>query len=85
MGKLLSTDKAISLEYSDRYLKSPWTLMILSGFLGVFKNTSLENVSVLTMAVNSYQRGDSRMIFNDWVRESDQKFLIEFWLKKKSV
>ena len=83
LGKLLSTDKAISLEYSDRYLKSPWTLMILSGFLGVFKNTSLENVSVLTMAVNSYQRGDSRMIFNDWVRESDQKFLIEFWLKKK--
>ena len=33
LASLLANDQAVSVSYSDRYLKSPWSLMLLSSFL----------------------------------------------------
>lgn len=75
---LIQNDHAISISYSDRYLKSPWSLMLLGGFLELFKNTDLMQVEIQTL----YQVSNlvSNQLKHDWKRPDDQEAMIKHWL-----
>ena len=78
-AQLLEQDSAVSISYSDRYLKSPWSLILLSGFLYLFKNDDLERVEV--QSLKSVCRDNSYLIKHDWVYQDDQEDILEQWLK----
>jgi hypothetical protein len=46
---LLASDDAIEMEYSDRYLKSPWSVLVMSGFLSLFSNDRLQRFQITTL------------------------------------
>ena len=78
VAELLANDRVISLSYSDRYLKSPWSLMLLSGFLDIFKNSELKSLSIQTLAASSGQT--SSLISHDWLHAADQESVLSLWL-----
>ncbi|HCT8838391.1 TPA: hypothetical protein OUA89_000871 [Pseudomonas aeruginosa] len=78
VAELLANDRAVSLSYSDRYLKSPWSLMLLSGFLDIFKNPELKNLSIQTLAASPGQM--SSLTSHDWLDAADQEAVLSLWL-----
>lgn len=81
LSELLTSDDAVSVSYSDRYLKSPWSLMLLNGFLELFTGDKLQSLTVQTLASNTTQ--PSFQVSHDWTRPDDQQAVIEHWLKER--
>lgn len=81
LADLLCSDDAVSVSYSDRYLKSPWSLMLLNGFLELFTGDKLQSLTIQTLASNPSQ--PSYQISHDWTHPDDQKAVIEYWLKEQ--
>ena len=79
LATLLSIDQPVSISYCDRYLKSPWTLILLSGFLEIFKSTSLREIAIQTLSTNPTQQ--SYYFSNDWKSAVDQQKILKFWLE----
>ncbi|WP_087723517.1 DEAD/DEAH box helicase [Pandoraea sp. PE-S2T-3] len=79
LNTLLETDHAVEVSYSDRYLKSPWSLMVLGGFLSLFKNAELQRLQIATLQPQSMESGNS--IKHDWNRPEDLKELVKAWLQ----
>ncbi|CAI8798524.1 DEAD/DEAH box helicase domain-containing protein [Pseudomonas sp. IT-P44] len=78
LADLIATDQASVVSYSDRYLKSPWSLMLLSGFLAFFRNEKLESLRIQTLAPSGDQF--SSQISHDWMHANDQEALLKLWL-----
>lgn len=78
LAELIANDKATKITYSDRYLKSPWSLMMLSGFLDIFNNESLEHLTVQAIA-STYSK-TSYLINHDWQSSNDQEVVLKRWL-----
>ncbi|WP_339508555.1 DEAD/DEAH box helicase [Pseudomonas sp. RL_35y_Pfl2_P42] len=78
LAELLATDQAVTISYSDRYLKSPWSLMLFTGFVKLFEGAELQTISVKTLSVNGGQ--PSSCMNHDWQRAEDQKEIISEWL-----
>lgn len=81
LASLLANDQAVSVSYSDRYLKSPWSLMLLSSFLELFRNDQLQSLAVQTLAPSGSQ--PSYLLSHDWMRVNDQEAILELWLKSQ--
>lgn len=81
LASLLANDQAVSVSYSDRYLKSPWSLMLLSSFLELFRNDQLQSLAVQTLAPSGSQ--PSYLLSHDWMRVDDQEAILELWLKSQ--
>ncbi|PPC78572.1 DEAD/DEAH box helicase [Pokkaliibacter plantistimulans] len=81
LASLIANDQAVSISYSDRYLKSPWSLMLLSSFLELFRSEKLQTLSVQTLAPIGSQQ--SYLLNHDWVRISDQEETLKLWLKSQ--
>lgn len=81
LASLLANDQAISVSYSDRYLKSPWSLILLSSFMELFRNDQLQSLAVQTLAPSGSQ--PSYLLSHDWIRVDDQEAIIELWLKSQ--
>lgn len=78
LDKLIEVDTPVSVSYSDRYLKSPWSLILLSRFLELFNHQMLTSLRVQTLAVGGSQF--STAISHDWLRVSDQNEILRLWL-----
>lgn len=78
-AQLIKNDQAVSVHYSDRYLKSPWSLMLLGGFLSLFKNNRLESLRIETLDPGFGQINNA--IKHDWVSVSDLETMIVTWLE----
>lgn len=78
LAQLLASDVPVAVAYSDRYLKSPWSLMLLTGFLEVFQGGGLESLSIASLAVNSGQQ--SAVLSHDWLQPAEQKAVLGGWL-----
>ncbi|MTI11858.1 DUF1998 domain-containing protein [Sansalvadorimonas verongulae] len=78
-AQLLEQDSAVAISYSDRYLKSPWSLLLLSGFLYLFKSDDLERVEI--QSLRSIGKENSYQIKHDWIYEEDQGDILSKWLK----
>lgn len=81
LAQLLASDQAVSISYSDRYLKSPWSLMLFTGFVKLFEGPELKSISMGTLAVAGGQPSSS--MSHDWMRVEDQKTLIAEWLTEQ--
>jgi DEAD/DEAH box helicase domain-containing protein len=81
LSELLTSDDAVSVSYSDRYLKSPWSLILLNGFLELFTGDKLQSLTVQTLASHTTQ--PSFQISHDWTHPDDQQAVIERWLKEQ--
>lgn len=81
LASLIANDQAVSISYSDRYLKSPWSLMLLSSFLELFRSEKLQSLSVQTLAPRGSQ--PSYLLSHDWMRADDQEAILELWLKSQ--
>lgn len=81
LAELLGTDQAVTINYSDRYLKSPWSLMLFTGFVKLFEGTGLQTISVNTLSVNGGP--PSSAINHDWQRAEDQEGVMAEWLAKE--
>ena len=74
---LLKTDQVRSIVYSDRYLKSPWSAVLLSGFIELLSGDELESVEIRTLRPKVNAAYPSREIKHDWIRDSDLTNCIE--------
>ncbi|EZQ18206.1 DEAD/DEAH box helicase [Halopseudomonas bauzanensis] len=81
LAALIRNDQAISVSYSDRYLKSPLTLMFLTGFLELFRSDELQTISIQTLAPGGNQ--PSYLLNHDWMRADEQKSVLRFWLTEQ--
>lgn len=63
---LIQHDSAIKLEYTDRYLRSPWCNILLSRTMNMFCNSDLKQININML---DFGRSDwvSRKIDNDWL------------------
>ncbi|MFQ2783545.1 DEAD/DEAH box helicase [Aeromonas caviae] len=81
LATLIVNDQAVSIDYSDRYLKSPWSLILLSGFLALFRSDQLQSLAVQTLAPSGNQ--PSYLFNHDWIRVDDQQAILELWFKSQ--
>ena len=81
LAQLLATDQAVTISYSDRYLKSPWSLMLFTGFVKLFEGAELKTISVETLSVGGGQPSSS--MSHDWQRAEDQKAIMAEWLAEQ--
>lgn len=63
-ASLLKKDKVIRIHYQDRYLKSPWNVMVLMAFLEAFRNDQTKHVVLETVADNS--NSSSHLLWHNW-------------------
>ena len=78
LAQLLASDQAVTISYSDRYLKSPWSLMLFTGFVKLFEGAELKTITVSTLGVGGGQPSSS--MSHDWQRAEDQKAIMAEWL-----
>ncbi|WP_031360989.1 DEAD/DEAH box helicase [Caballeronia sordidicola] len=76
---LIEQDCATEISYSDRYLKSPWSLMVLGGFLSLFKNNDLLRLEIKILQPQATRLSNS--IKHDWSRREDLNELAKAWLQ----
>jgi DEAD/DEAH box helicase domain-containing protein len=77
LNELIQHDQAISISYSDRYLKSPWSLILLANFLDLFRNKALTSVTIQTLNPNSQQT--PYRVEHDWQSEIDHTAILKLW------
>ncbi|NVK29390.1 MAG: DEAD/DEAH box helicase [Gammaproteobacteria bacterium] len=65
----LELDPVLSIHYEDRYLKSPWSALLLAGVFWVFKSDALENVSITTHFKDDY--GRPKWLWDNWTESSE--------------
>lgn len=82
LAQLIENDQAVSISYTDRYLKSPWYVMILHGFLKLFNNDTTTTVKIQTLAANGNYR-PSYLIHHNWNSQEDQSNILKTWLGEK--
>jgi hypothetical protein len=75
---LIESDTATSISYTDRYLNSPWSLMLLEGFLRVF---SKGNKDISITAVESSPNKVGFLMNHDWHDSSDRRDALTNWIK----
>jgi len=78
---LIDNDRAVAISYSDRYIKSPWAVMLLSGLLSVFKNEALRSVQIQSL-VPEVKRPSSELK-HDWETERVQSEMLRRWLSEE--
>ena len=71
-------DEAVSISYSDRYLKSPWSLMVLGSILSIFKSDKLIAVKIQTLEPTGTQL--SNLLIHDWLYAKDLADVTKVWL-----
>jgi ATP-dependent helicase YprA (DUF1998 family) len=78
LHKLTEVDKAVSISYSDRFVKSPWATMLLGNFLSVFANDRLKTIELVTMRSSSTRPGVE--IKHDWFDWKVQESVLREWV-----
>lgn len=85
-NRLDLSSKLIEVRYSDRYLRSPLTLLLLHSLLkglahykGGLAGTT--KISILTSKLGNYGNSYQRTFYHDWQDEEDRRQVAERWLK----
>jgi DNA-directed RNA polymerase subunit RPC12/RpoP len=80
LANLIARDYAVKVTYSDRYLKSPWSLMVAAEFLSIFKNNQLNHLEIATLLPQQLNKVCSS-IKHDWTRPKDMEDVVQGWFK----
>lgn len=65
----LKTDQVEHIIYSDRYMKSPWSVLLLSGFIELLYSENTQQIDIHTMRPCSDRPG--YQVFHDWQHGED--------------
>ena len=63
---LVQYDSAVKLEYTDRYLRSPWCNILLSRTMNMFCNSDLKQININMLDFGKTE-WESRKIDHDWL------------------
>ncbi|RBO79594.1 DEAD/DEAH box helicase [Marinomonas aquiplantarum] len=78
LANLLNNDRLVSLHYTDRYLQSPSSMLMLGEVISALATKEC-HVNILTC----YDRNkvdNGRFVFHDWSIENDYKTIFNAWL-----
>ncbi|WP_029134079.1 DEAD/DEAH box helicase [Sedimenticola selenatireducens] len=78
LHKMVESDRAVSISYSDRFLKSPWSILLLGNFLAVFANDKLKAIELKTLRSSSSRFGSE--IKHDWIDWNVQDSILREWV-----
>ena len=87
LAKRLDTPSTlIEVRYSDRYLRSPLTLLLLHSLFRGLENytgglTGTTKIGILTSKLGNYGNSYQRMFYHDWQDEEDRRQVAEHWFK----
>ena len=74
----LAREKVTAIKYEDRYLRTPWAVMLLAGLMQVIPNKDLKSVSV--HAVQEANPKPGKFIWHNFSNYSHQKEVLKHWL-----
>jgi hypothetical protein len=74
-----AADAVVSIEYSDRYLRSPWSLLVLTTIMKPFASDRLQAISLST--VDGQETKLPRQLKQDWGSRSDFERVAKRWMK----
>lgn len=74
----LQSEKVVSIHYEDRYLRSPWTVMLLVGFMQIIPSEAVEAVSVDVVAAPD--KGAGSRLWDNWINQQDMQQVLTQWL-----
>jgi hypothetical protein len=80
VASILESDAVVSLTYEDRYLRSPWTVLLLVGFLRAFRSEQLGSVHIRTYAKEGERTGFK--CWDDWRSMADLESAMRLWVKQ---
>lgn len=78
-AQAIEQDQVVSLQYEDRYLKSPWSVVMLANILKAMKFGNEASLSVITMPGDG--RRESRMAWDDWANAETQRVVSGAFLR----
>ncbi|EAQ32828.1 DEAD/DEAH box helicase [Idiomarina baltica] len=73
--ELIKNDTLLSISYSDRYLKSPWAVMMLMSFIKLFSRCEPKSIDIT--ALKSEANIEGRLVFHDWSFDYEQREFME--------
>jgi DEAD/DEAH box helicase domain-containing protein len=79
LAKAMTTSKVMRVHYSDRYLQSPWYLIIIGEILNSLPTNSNSTIQLDTVFNESAR--NSGYINNDWQHIDDMEKLYSLWFK----
>ncbi|MFC0179031.1 integrase arm-type DNA-binding domain-containing protein [Thorsellia kenyensis] len=82
LNRYLKQSKVISVNYSDRYLKSPSYLLLLSEILSPLVKYGLQKITIESSFMPNERR--SSIISHDWYSEQDFIDAYEMWISAKT-
>lgn len=79
---LLRTEQILKIHYSDRYLRSPWNILLFTEIVRVFAPNSIQNIIIET--TKNDRSYNPYLIFHDWEQASKIKDVSEKWIKERT-
>lgn len=77
--RMLEGDNVVRMTYMDRYLRSPWSVAILNGFLQVFRGERLQGVIIQTAEKAGGELPGGRF-HDDWLHTKAMADVVSKWL-----
>lgn len=74
----LQSEKVVAIRYEDRYLRSPWAVMLLAGFMRIIPSDGIKLVTVETVAALPGYSGHN--LWDDWSNYQDMEEVLEEWV-----
>lgn len=74
----LQGEKVVAIRYEDRYLRSPWTVMLLAGFVRVIPSDGVNSVTIETVSAPAGYAGDT--LWDNWSNYQDMEEVLEEWV-----
>ena len=74
----LQSEKVVSIRYEDRYLRSPWAVMLLAGFMQMIPSDAVDSVTV--DIVGSFDSRQGSRLWDNWINQHDMKQVLTQWL-----
>lgn len=74
----LQSEKVVSIRYEDRYLRSPWTVMLLAGFMQMIPNDAVVSVVVDLVGASDSRQGSR--LWDNWINQHDMEQVLTQWL-----
>ncbi|SEA22294.1 DEAD/DEAH box helicase [Marinobacterium iners] len=74
----LQGEKVVAIRYEDRYLRSPWTVMLLAGFMRAIPSDGVNSVIIETVSAQTGHAGDT--LWNNWNNYQDMEEVLEEWV-----
>ena len=78
-AEAIEQQEIVSLQYEDRYLKSPWAVVMLGNVLKSFNFGEETSLSVITMPGDG--RRESRMAWDNWTDAETQRVVSGAFLR----